>query len=284
MTKPNTENPGRIVKLYAPLLEELHSGNQTSEPLEFRDSAQLMPKKRVVTFPVYSNSQCFRYPSEVLKQEIGNLNGRPGVDDDNDTTESLIKKQVKHIFKNIVRGVDRENKYFNPQEYLNSLPSVLSSQSGSSMKVDDSRLLKLGSSIAEETVANTSISDISIGDNFTTMFPLSSSSFSHMRHTVMDAETPTHHQMSRQELTVKQQDFGKSSRDQTVNMDIVMPQSGKRSKSSNVNKLYDLRKEPMSEKKAQKSSQMRTRIDSECVTSKGQNFSEYAVVSNADFF
>lgn len=32
------------------------------------------------------------------------------------------------------------------------------------MKVDESKLLKLGSSIAEETIANSSISDLSIGE------------------------------------------------------------------------------------------------------------------------
>lgn len=178
--KTNAENPGRIVKLHAPVVKEsiFQNNLSTNCDFKFREIHNKSPEleRRTVAFPVYNNNQCFKYTSEQLKAEIGDLNGRPGVDDDNDTTESLIKKQVGHIFKTMLKGVQRENRYFDPSQYLTSHLSELSSQSGgSSMKFDDSKIFKLGSSIAEETIANSSISDLSIGeDMLNNMFPLES--------------------------------------------------------------------------------------------------------------
>jgi hypothetical protein len=92
------------------------------------------------------------------------------------------------------------------------------------MKVDESKLLKLGSSIAEETVVNTSISDLSIGEDFTNMFPTDSVTSRRQKLTKMDTEI-------REPSIEAHNRFGKTSTDQTINMDIV---EGKRSKSSNL--------------------------------------------------
>ena len=47
---------------------------------------------RTALFPVLLNSKVFAYPDETTEQEIGDLYGRPGIDNDNDTTESVMKK------------------------------------------------------------------------------------------------------------------------------------------------------------------------------------------------
>lgn len=88
----------------------------------------------------------------------------------------------------------------------------------------------------------------------------------------MDAETVLLPDMNFNQPDVKP-DFGKTSRDQTVNMDIVQHQDdeqlykGKRSKSSRVNRLCF---------ESKKGNQMRTRINSDH-TDETAEFSEYAV-------
>lgn len=64
-----------------------------SDPRGIRSNALLnQQKQRAAIYRVSDNSEIFTYPDEITKQEIGDLYGRPGIDDDNDTTESLIKK------------------------------------------------------------------------------------------------------------------------------------------------------------------------------------------------
>jgi hypothetical protein len=128
--KSNAENPGRIVKLYASVAKNFNCENSPTKNCEFkfRDSNEIttsdpLVEKREVVFPVFANSQCFKFPDEQTKLDLQDLNGRPGVDDDNDTTESLIQKQIRSVFKNLARGLHRVNRRVDPNQYLNSLPS-----------------------------------------------------------------------------------------------------------------------------------------------------------------
>lgn len=115
--------------------------------------------QRTAIFPVVSNSQVFAYPDETAKQEIGDLYGRPGTDDDNDTTESQVKKQMMRVIINLSRALEKQNRDFDGEGYLRSMQSKLSCNTkSSSMKLDESRGIIDGSSIAEETLTNLSAS------------------------------------------------------------------------------------------------------------------------------
>jgi len=180
--RTNTQNPGQIIKLYA-RPRNINFQNSTNSKLNLSSSlTNLDPshERRTMTFTVFENKNCFKYPTQEIEKKIGNLNGSPGVDDDNDTTESLIKKQVRNIFKSLVRGAKRETK----RKESGKNDSANSLSNGSTMKFDDSKFL--GSSFSEESVLNTSISNVSIGEDFYQDFQMSNSRKEN--YTLMDAE------------------------------------------------------------------------------------------------